>query len=89
MLLGGKIVFTNHKIRIILKALAKVRKFDDLHEFAKQKSPIGYVPFVQGCQDNTVHNQAIEFVGKIPSLEKRSEHYLKFESWENAPKVAM
>ncbi|KAJ6237379.1 vacuolar protein sorting vps16 [Anaeramoeba flamelloides] len=72
-----------------IKALAKVRKFDDLHEFAKQKSPIGYEPFVQVCLDNTAHNQAIEFVEKIPSLEKRSEHYIKLESWENAAKMAM
>ena len=73
---------------VMVRTLARVRRWSALEEFSRQKSPIGYEPFVEETMKYS-REIALKFVPKVASLEQRVEYLMAMEEWEQALRMAM
>eukprot|EP01156_Anaeramoeba_ignava_P014386 Anaeramoba_ignava/a608996_92.p1 GENE.a608996_92~~a608996_92.p1 ORF type:complete len:847 (-),score=222.42 a608996_92:29-2569(-) len=69
---------------IKIRALAHVKRFNELETLARSKSPIGYEPFALVCIENDAFNQASPFIEKISNSRRKAELYLKTGNYTRA-----
>eukprot|EP01012_Entosiphon_sulcatum_P000743 TRINITY_DN10128_c0_g1_i1.p1 TRINITY_DN10128_c0_g1~~TRINITY_DN10128_c0_g1_i1.p1 ORF type:complete len:838 (-),score=192.58 TRINITY_DN10128_c0_g1_i1:55-2568(-) len=60
-----------------LRALCDQKDWESLEKFAKEKSPIGYKPFVEECLKAGSPAQAGKYIPKVTDVRERVEFYLQ------------
>ncbi len=63
-----------------VKALGKVRDWEELERFSKEKkSPIGYLPFIQVCVENGAPQEGERYLAKIIDPGEKVEGFCKLQ----------
>jgi hypothetical protein len=74
---------------IAVKAMAIAKDWEGLERFGRDKSPVGYLPFVEVCVDFDRQKEAVEiYLPKIKDPLERIEALCKLQFWEQAVEVA-
>jgi len=73
---------------IKVKALSQLKDWPALEKFAKDKSPIGYHPFADGCIEAGAITEAIKYIRKISDPSLRVQYFVNIGNFIEAADVA-